>query len=135
MPTTPNYYAVQFPTFQQAMRNILSITNAENALVTTTFDGVNPGDHQYSSGLIVRLIVPEGFGMQLSTPQVGIESVGAITVINSTQFTIPIDTTNLDPFVVPSFQPGHYGTPAVVTPVGEINSQLDQATRNILPYP
>jgi hypothetical protein len=41
------------------MRNILSITQDENALVTTTFDGINPGDHQYSTGLIIRLNIPD----------------------------------------------------------------------------
>ncbi len=130
IPNTPNYYAVQFPSFQRAMRNILSITQAENALVTTTFDGVNPGNHQYSTGLIVRLYVPNGFGMvqanELSSP---------ITVINDTQFTMPIDTTNFDAFVVPAFQPGAFGTPAQVVPVGEVNDILTEATQNVLPYP
>ena len=55
IPNTPNYYAQQSPVFQRAMRNILSITQAQNALVTTTFDGVNPGNHQYSTGLIVMI--------------------------------------------------------------------------------
>jgi len=131
--TTPNYYAVQSPTFQRAMRNILSISQAENALITTTFDGVNPGAHQYSTGLIARLYVPNGFGMVQAN-----QLQGPITVINSTQFTMPIDTTNFDAFVVPAYQPGSFGTPAQVVPVGEINSILTQATQNVLagtPYP
>jgi len=130
IPNTPNYYAVQFPTFQRAMRNILSITQDENALVTTTFDGVNPGVHQYSTGLIVRLYVPYGFGMVRAN-----QLEGPITVINDTQFTVPIDTTNFDAFVVPAFQPGAFGTPAQVVPIGELNSMLIEATQNILPYP
>lgn len=130
MITTPNYYAQPFPTFQRAMRNILSITQDENALVTTTFDGVNPGDHQYSTGLIARLYVPNGFGMVQAN-----ELYGVITVVNLTQFTISIDTTNFDPFVVPSYQPGNNGTPAQVVPIGEISSILTQATQNVLPYP
>lgn len=120
-------YGVQMPTFQRAMRNILTITNAPEALVTTTFDGINPGDHQYNSGLIVRLLVPYGFGMvqadQLSGP---------ITVINSTQFTIPVDTTNFDAFVVPT-PDNIYATPAQVLPGGEISSILTEATQNVLP--
>lgn len=128
--TTQNYSSIQFPSFQRAMRNVLSITQAEQALITTTFDGINPGDHQYSTGLIVRLNVPEGFGMvrvnELSAP---------ITVVNSTQFTMPIDTTNFDPFVIPTYQPGFFGTPAQVVPVGEVNDLLTMATQNVLPYP
>ena len=128
MPTTPNYYAQPFPVFQRAMRNVLSITQDFPALVTTTFDGVNPGNHQYLSGLIVRMQIPNGFGMNLLD-----KFVGPITVINSTQFTIPFDTTNLDPFVVPAYQPGNNGTPAQVVPVGETTEQLIQSTQNVLP--
>ena len=126
-PNTPNYYAVQNPTFQRAMRNILSITQDSSALVTTTFDGINPGNHQYGNGLIVRLYVPIGFGMVQAN-----HLSGPITVVNDTQFTIPINTTDFDAFVLPAFQPGAYGTPAQVVPVGEINSILTQATENIL---
>jgi len=129
IPNTPNYFGDQFPAYQRAMRNILSITQAENALVTTTFDGINPGNHQYSTGLIVRLYVPDGFGMVKVN-----KLIGPITVINDTQFTIPIDTTTLDAFVVPDFQPGAFGTPAQVVPVGEVNSILTEATQNVLPY-
>jgi hypothetical protein len=112
------------------MRNILTITQADQALITTTFDGTTPGNHQYMTGLIVRLVIPNGFGMvqanQLSAP---------ITVINDTQFTMPINTTEFDAFVVPSYEPGHFGTPAQVVPVGEINEILTEATQNVLPYP
>ncbi len=131
--TTPNYYAQPSPVFQRAMRNILSITQDENALVTTTFDGVNPGNHNYSTGLIARLYVPDGFGMVQAN-----ELQGIVTKINDTQFTIAIDTTNFDAFVVPAYQPGGFGTPAHVVPVGEVNSILTQATQNVLngiPYP
>lgn len=133
MPNTPNYYAQQSPTFQRAMRNILSITQAENALVTTTFDGVNPGNHQYATGLIARLYIPDGFGMTQAN-----ELSGIVTKVNDTQFTITIDTTNFDAFIVPDYQPGAFGTPAHVVPVGGINSTLIFATQNVLngiPYP
>jgi hypothetical protein len=130
IPNMPNFYGVQFPSFQRAMRNILSITQAQRALVTTTFDGINPGDHQYSTGLIVRLYVPHYFGMPLLN-RVDVP----ITVVNSSQFTIPIDTTNMDPFIVPTYQPGALGTPAQVVPVGEVNDILTMATQNVLPYP
>ncbi len=130
IPNTQNYYASPFPMFQRAMRNVLSITQDENTLVTTTFDGINPGNHQYSTGLIVRLYVPYGFGMVQAN-----ELYGPITVINDTQFTMPIDTTNFDAFVIPDYQPGNFGTPAQVVPIGEVNGILTQATQNVLPYP
>lgn len=130
VPNTQYYFGIQFPTFQRAMRNILSITQAPQALITTTFDGTTPGAHQYSTGLIVRVYVPYGFGMtQLNEIDV------PITVINTTQFTIPINTTGFDAFVIPPYQPGAFGTPAQVVPVGEVNNILTMATQNVLPYP
>ncbi len=130
IPNTQNYYAVPFPMFQPAMRNILSITQAEEALITTTFDGVNPGNHQYQTGLIVRLVIPSGFGMVQAN-----QLSGKITVVNDTQFTITIDTTLMDAFVIPTLRPGAFATPAQSVPLGEVNSMLTGARRNVLPYP
>jgi len=122
-----NYYAVQNPMFQRQMMNILSITNGFPATVVTTFDGTNPGNNQYNSGLIVRLRIPKGWGMVQAD-----QLEGPITVIDSATFSIPIDTTNMDPFVVPAYDPGHFGTPPQVAPVGEVNDILTEATQNIL---
>jgi hypothetical protein len=124
----PGYYSLVNPTYAPAMRNILSITNGFPAIVTTTFDGIVPGDNGYLSGLIVRLIVPNFFGMTQAN-----QLQGTITVLNSSQFAIDIDTTFFDPFVIPTNQPGSVYTPGQVTPIGEKNSQLTQATFNILP--
>jgi hypothetical protein len=129
MPITgPNYFAVQNPSFKPAMRNILTLTQSNPALVTTTFDGTNPGAHGYISGLIARLIIPNNFGMVQAN-----ELFGVVTVVNDTQFTISIDTSFFEPFVVPAYNPGHNGTPAQVIPFGQINDQLINATQNVLP--
>lgn len=125
-----NFYAEQYPSFQRAMRCILTITQSNPVLFTTTFDGINPGNHDYSSGLIVRIDIPEGFGMEQLN-----QFSGPITVVNATQFTLPIDTTLFDPFIVPPYVPGFFGTPAHVVPVGEVNDILTMATQNVLPYP
>ena len=125
-----NYYAVASPIFQHAMRNILSITQSNPALVTTTLDGIVPGDHQYLTGLIVRLFIPDGFGMVQAN-----QLYGPITVTSSSTFTIPIDTTNFDAFSVPAYNPGHFGTPAQTIPIGEVNEILTEATQNVLPLP
>jgi hypothetical protein len=132
-----NYYAVPFPSFQPAMRNILSISQAPEAIVVTTFDGVTPGAHQYQTGLIVRLDIPYGLGMEQAN-----QLTGAITVIDTTSFSIPIDTTRMDPFVAPApqtnpptLQQGWENQVAMVVPVGEVNSLLTESTQNVLPYP
>jgi hypothetical protein len=125
----PIYIPIEFPVFKPAARNILTITNAGNAEVTTTFNGVDPGEHGYNTGLIVRLYIPIGFGMEQ-----GNLLFAPIEVISDTAFTIDIDTSLMDPFVIPDIYPGHFATPASCVPVGEKDSVLLNATRNVLPY-
>lgn len=120
----PYFSANPFPTFQQAYRLITAITNDVNAAVTTSFA------HQYGTGLIVRLIVPRQYGMVQAN-----NLSGTITVTSPTTFTITIDTRAFDPFVYPGpTPPVGTTTPAQVIPFGEINSILDQAYHNALPY-
>jgi len=76
------------PIFQRAMRAISSITNAFPAIVTTTTN------HQYITGMVIRLNIPKGFGMQ----QVN-QKYGEIIKLSDTTFSIDIDTTLMDPFL------------------------------------
>lgn len=114
--------ATQNPVFKPAMRIISSITNANPAVVTTTFA------HNYVTGCIVRLIIPLGYGMmqanQLHAP---------ITVTSSTTFTIAIDTLNFPPFTTPITSPldDQY---AQCIPIGEVNGSLLSSYKNVLPY-
>lgn len=113
--------AVARPTFQPAMRIISSITNAYPAVVTTSFA------HQYATGMIVRLNIPEGFGMQQAN-----QLYSPITVTGSTTFTMDIDTSSFDPYVISATYPFSYQS-GQVTPMAEVNSTLANATRNVLP--
>ena len=108
------YGTLTDPLFRPAVINILSITQSFPAVVTTTYDGVVPASNGYISGLIVRLIIPSGFGMELLN-----KSTGEITVINANSFSIPFDTTNMDAFVIPALEPGHHGTAAQVNAYGQ----------------
>lgn len=120
----PYFSAVEFPTFQQAYRLISDITNAKSASVTTTFA------HQYLDGLIVRLIVPQTYGMTQAN-----NLTGTITVTSPTTFLIDIDTTNFDVFTYPGpTPPPGTKTPAQVIPVGGVNRNLYNAVHNALPY-
>lgn len=121
MSYTPGY-SYPFPTFQPAMRTISEITNANPAVVTTYID------HQYITGTIVRLIVPPGFGMLQAN-----QLTGAIIVLTHNTFSINIDTTNFDIFILPSLFPEDYYS-AQVVPIGEDNGTLLAATNNVLPY-
>ena len=114
-------YANPSPSFQPAMRLIASITNANPATVTTTFD------HDYESGLIVRLNIPTACGMFQAD-----KLTGTITVTGATTFTIDIDTTAFDAFSIPVAPAWNDNTCATVVPVGESNDILRLATRNVL---
>ena len=117
----PNGFAYQHPTYQPAMRLITAISNFFPASVTTSFD------HNYETGDIVRLFIPEGWGMQQAD-----QKIGTITVTGATTFDIDIDTYNFDPFIVPPDPSPFIISVAQVIPIGEINSKLTQSTRNVL---
>lgn len=117
----PYYGAIVNPKFMPAARDIVAISNASPLQVTTSFA------HSYLSGLIVRLYIPRNFGMVILN-----KVKGSILVTGPTTFTMNIDSTHLDPFVVPADQPGDNLTPAQVVPVGEDTDILTQSFVNIL---
>lgn len=124
-------FTYPFPIFQRAMRVITSITRANPCVITTSVD------HQYQNGLIVRVNITPAHGMFQINQQTGI-----VTKLTANTFSLNIDTTNYDPFVIPSLI--NY-TCSQITPVGEITNFIDangftdtytvQATQNVLPYP
>jgi hypothetical protein len=117
-----SYQAQKFPVYQPAMRIISNITNANPAVVTTTFA------HQYLTGTIVRLNFPPGYGMEQAN-----QLTGEIVVTSPTTFSINIDTTTFDPFMTPATFPDNTQYPQVV-PIGENGLTLKAATVNSLPY-
>jgi|KBSSwiStaDraftv2_1062776.scaffolds.fasta_scaffold488680_2 hypothetical protein len=119
----PQFYAQPNPIFQPAMRLIASITQANPAVVTTTFD------HLYITGTIVRLDIPPQYGMQQLDG-----FVGPITATGSTTFSFPIDSTLFQAFAVPSPISPQQSTCAMVVPIGEDNSILTAAVQNTLPH-
>jgi len=115
------FQAIEDPTFQRAMRLIKAITNDNPAEITTTFD------HDYATGDIVRLNIPKWFGMREAD-----KLVGTITVTGTTTFTIDLDTSSFNTFVVPSPVPWYVNSYASITPVGQIAANLGSATQNTL---
>jgi len=114
--------AVEFPTFQPALRIISAITKAYPAAVTTDTD------HDFISGLIVRLTFPEGYGMTQINDRIGV-----VTVTAATTFTIDIDTRLSDLFIAAPGSPYDDQSPQVI-PIGEVSRLLTSATQNVLPY-
>ncbi len=81
--------AIEDPIFQPARRIISAITQANPAVVTTSFA------HDYFTGDILRLIVPNEFRM------VGADKMKApITVLSTTTISIPFNTIDFDSFTV-----------------------------------
>jgi hypothetical protein len=118
-----NIWVETNPKFKPARKNIASITNANPALVTTTTN------HEYSTGTIVRLVIPEKKGMQGAHQQ-----TGKIVVVTPTSFTIDIDTTQMDPFVAvdPVGISPLLDVCAQVNPVGESSEMLSAASRDTI---
>lgn len=109
------------PTFEPYATVASAITNSVKPTVTTTFD------HNYVDGTIVRFTIPRACGMiQLD------QQASPILVTGATTFTIAIDTSKFDVFVVPSGLGPHVNRCANVVPFAEINSTLEASVVNVL---
>lgn len=107
------------PVYRPQVMEIIDISQANPCEVTTTFP------HNYLTGTIVRLWIPYTAGIQqlAGGEQWEIIVTGAIT------FTIPVDSTFFDPFILP--QVNSPDQPAQVFPVGENTFMLTMASTNI----
>lgn len=88
---------------------VSNVSNAVNALVTTTTN------HGYYTGMTVRVFVPVTYGMYLYAQT-------SIVVTGVNTFLTTLNTTNLDPFVVPVLAVAF--TPAQVTPMSGIERNI-----------
>lgn len=77
----------------------------------------------YIIGMAVRLFIPHSYGMSQAN---GL--VGTITAINGADFTLNLDSSLFDAFVIPS---GNETTPASISPSGSRNLQYDNTTTNV----
>ncbi len=111
---------ISYPQFQPATRIITAITNGFPTVVTTNIN------HNYQTGLIIRLGIPENYGMRQAN-----KLFGPITRINAISFSIEIDTTLFDPFIVPGAL--LVSTLAQAVPIAEDTFMLYQAVRDVMP--
>ena len=103
--------------FAPSRRVIANITAANPAVITTLVD------HDFTTGQIVRMMVPAGCGM---TQMHGL--LGTVTAINAGTFSVNIDSTGFTAFNFPLPAAVPF-TPAEVIPVGD-NLVLTGATLN-----
>jgi hypothetical protein len=113
------------PVFRPTISVITAITNSNPAVVTTL------NNNNYIDGIIVRLDIPTGFGMVQAN-----QLFGAIVVLSPTTFSIAIDTTLFDIFIIPIapiLMPATSLQQAQAIPFAEINDILTAAVQNVLP--
>ena len=104
--------SVDLTNFIPKRREISAVTSATRAEVTTT------EDHGYFLGQFVSLIVPKAYGMSLSFVQAKI-----LSIPTDTTFVTDVDTSQLLPYVTPTFPPAF--TQSHVVP---ISGEEDNAT-------
>lgn len=90
--------------FEPQRKLISSLTNAVNAVVTTTTN------HGFETGMVVRIIVPKTYGMEIYNQTY-------IEVLSLTSFRTQLDTSGIDPFAAPSLYPPVAFTPAQTVPI------------------
>jgi hypothetical protein len=79
---------IQRAVYVPLRRIVTNVTNAIEPTVTTS------ENHGFATGQSLRLIVPDSYGMDVNER-------GIATVINDTQFTITVNTLDLDVFATP----------------------------------
>lgn len=107
------------PRYQPAMRLIDSISKSNPAIVTTNID------HDYVTGQIMRLNIPDDYGMRQING-----FAGPITVLTADTFSMDIDTTTYDSFLAPT-PPPYNRILATVVPVGNELGVYNVAVRNV----
>lgn len=98
------------PDFTPKMKLVTNVTNAVEPTVTTS------SAHGYTANQVVFMYVPETYGMRIVYREAKIVN---ITGLNT--FTINIDTTLYDNFVIPGLI---RFTPAQVCPVSELRQNV-----------
>lgn len=97
---------------------ILAISQAQNMVVTTSAN--TDQTNSYVVGQLVRLTVPQSFGMYQAN---GL--TGKIIAIDGNQLTLNIDSLGFDPFILDTTQT------ASLAPSGSQNLQLNNQTGQV----
>jgi len=84
----------------------------------------------YIVGMAIRLTVPVTYGMIQAN-----NLVGTIIAISGSNFSLNIDSSLFDAFIVPiTIQPGYTTTPASIAPYGSKNLDFNNTTARIIPF-
>ena len=104
--------------FVPGNKTIINIARGRTTVVSTDL-------HGYTSGLVVRFVIPPSSGIQ----QIN-NIMAKIIVINVTTFFVDIDSSTLDPFI-PNITPSKYWkTIPQVIPVGDSGTGFEDSSLN-----
>lgn len=104
---------------------ITDITQSVPMFVTVEVGNPTTEANTYIVGMLVRLVVPRTYGMYQAN-----NLVGTIKAIDGSLFTLNIDSSKFDPFVIPT---GNVETPASLAPAGSRNLEYNNFTR-LVPF-
>lgn len=99
---------------------ITAITQAMPMVITIEIQNYATEVNTYIVGMAIKLMVPNSYGMYQAN---GL--IGTITAINGTDFTLDLDSSQFDAFVVPS---GNVEQPATIAPAGSRNYQYSNGS-------
>jgi hypothetical protein len=105
---------------------ITAITQASPMVITVAIGNFSTEANTYIVGMLVKLFVPQSYGMYQAN---GL--TGTITAINGSNFTLNINSSQFDAFVIPS---GNAETPASISPAGSRNLQYTNGTNLSVPF-
>lgn len=105
---------------------ITNITQSSPMVVSVAIGNTATEANTYIVGMSVRLFVPRSYGMYQAN-----NLVGTIKAINGLDWTLNLNSSAFDPFVIP---PSNAETPASISPYGSRNLQYDNSTADIVPF-
>lgn len=118
------------PYFSPQIRFISNITKGSTTIITTD------EDHGYQDGQVVRVIVPTDLNTAYTpTGVAGMTQINGlyaeITVIDSTSFSMPIDSSSFDDFSIPGTWPEVISTYPQIVPMG-IDVTIDSSNDAVI---
>lgn len=121
----PNQYlppVIQIPSSLQ----LTAITQSLPMVIIVQVVNPSTEANTYIVGMAIRLFVPRSYGMYQAN-----NLIGTITAISGSNFTLNLDSSQFDPFVVPS---GNVEQPATIAPAGSRNYQYTNGSSLAVPF-
>ncbi len=105
---------------------ITSISQSLPMIISVSIQTPTTEANTYIVGMAVRLFVPQTYKMYQAN-----NLVGTITQINGSNFTLNIDSSQFDAFVIPT---GNVEQPATIAPNGSRNLEYNNSNINKVPF-